>query len=378
MVLNSDIWKFEMNEFELEDFPQETKKIFMGRELDNNPVLWIRVDPDMEYIRKVKVVQEKRNNWLFQLLRENDIIGQIEAVRQLHKYNDDLVYEILKTVARNENYFFKVRKEVLKALSKMEITYINKYISHEMFLMNFFNSRNFDDVTGFYKENKFNNLLEYYLDRSLLKAISRCKEEKLPLISASQKMLEKLVEEREKWMAQGGDHTDSKHEDSKSNQPALSTSNAGDRAADADDAEGNKAAVSGAIQINLFDNQIVGAQSATGDGKGNASGGAFGAGAGHKLMKEKFDEKVFKVTTDTVAQMLLKVLEQNDNSENAFDDSFYLKDILASLGRLDNLPLMPKIATEIFRQFKLDQISNSSPQFAITIGAIKGYYNMRK
>ena len=44
-----------MNEFELEDFPKETKNIF-SQEKDNNPVLWIRVDPDMEYIRKVKVV----------------------------------------------------------------------------------------------------------------------------------------------------------------------------------------------------------------------------------------------------------------------------------------------------------------------------------
>ena len=52
--------------------------------------------------------------------------------------------------------------------------------------------------------------------------------------------------------------------------------------------------------------------------------------------------------------MLLKVLEQNDNSENAFDDSFLLKDVLSSLGKLDNLQIMPKIATEIFRQFKLD------------------------
>ena len=46
-----DALKFEMNEFELEDYPQETKNIFLGRELDNNPVLWIRVDPDMEWCR---------------------------------------------------------------------------------------------------------------------------------------------------------------------------------------------------------------------------------------------------------------------------------------------------------------------------------------
>ena len=39
--------------------------VFIFNNLDSNPVLWIRVDPDMEFIRKVKILQEKRNNWLF-------------------------------------------------------------------------------------------------------------------------------------------------------------------------------------------------------------------------------------------------------------------------------------------------------------------------
>jgi len=47
--------------------------------------------------------------------------------------------------------------------------------------------------------------------------------------------------------------------------------------------------------------------------------------------------------------MLLRVLEQNDNSENNFDDSFYLRDVIACLGRIDNLSMMPAIATEIYR-----------------------------
>ena len=62
----------------------------------------------------------------------------------------------------------------------------------------------------------------------------------------------------------------------------------------------------------------------------------------------------FRVTTDRVAQMLLKVLEQSDNTENYFDDSFLVRDMLASLGRLDNLNYLQRIASEIYRQFKLD------------------------
>jgi len=114
-----------MNEFELEDYPQETKSIFSNG-LNNSPVLWIRVDPDMEFIRKVEIVQKDpktsyRNNWLFQLLREQDILGQIEAVRRLPEYKEEFVYEVLKSVARSEGYFYKVRKEVLRSLKKMEV-----------------------------------------------------------------------------------------------------------------------------------------------------------------------------------------------------------------------------------------------------------------
>jgi len=47
--------------------------------------------------------------------------------------------------------------------------------------------------------------------------------------------------------------------------------------------------------------------------------------------------------------MLLLVLKQNDNSDNPFDDSFYLRDLIASLGRMDNVTLMPTIADEIYR-----------------------------
>ncbi len=73
-----------------------------------------------------------------------------------------------------------------------------------------------------------------------------------------------------------------------------------------------------------------------------------------KKAKQRFDETQYKCTTETVAKMLMRVLEQNDNSENDVDDSYYLKDLIASLGRVDSIAMMPAIATEIFRQFKLD------------------------
>lgn len=111
-------------------------------------------------------------------------------MKALSKYNEELVYDILKAVARNESYFFKVRKAVLKALGKMKISAFNEHISHEMFLLKFFNKRNFDEESGFYKPNNFNKLLEYYMDKSIIKAIAQCKEQKLKLTVDKEKELQ--------------------------------------------------------------------------------------------------------------------------------------------------------------------------------------------
>lgn len=56
----------------------------------------------------------------------------------MHIYNEEFVYEILKTVAGSENFFYKIRKEVLKTLRKMEVYTFNKFISHEQFLIKMF------------------------------------------------------------------------------------------------------------------------------------------------------------------------------------------------------------------------------------------------
>ena len=94
------------------------------------PILWIRIDPEYELIRKVKVVQGKIN-WLFQLLKERDYMGQIEACQALAEYSDQVVYDILQSVVKNEKYFFKVRKHALRSLQSINIREFNANLSRE-------------------------------------------------------------------------------------------------------------------------------------------------------------------------------------------------------------------------------------------------------
>lgn len=96
------------------------------------------------------------------------------------------------------------------------------------------------------------------------------------------------------------------------------------------------------------------------------------------LASGEVDLREYSGTSDLISNLMIRLLKENDNSENAFDDCFFIAKIIKNLGKLDNFKVLPQIATEINRQFNLDHIGKFSPQFAITKGAIKGYYNMLK
>jgi len=55
------------------------------------------------------------------------------------------------------------------------------------------------------------------------------------------------------------------------------------------------------------------------------------------------------MSSDQIAQLLLKLLKENDNSENFYDDGNFLKTIIESLGNVLNFKYMPEIAKEIYR-----------------------------
>ena len=166
-------------DYEYEEYPERgTRSLFEVKNIDC-PILWIRIDPEVEYIRKVKVHQGK-DNWLFQLLQDRDYISQIEACYELRNYNDEFVYEILKSVAKNEKYFIKVRKQALRSLEIIQVSAFSQFLSHEKsFLINYYNQRNFNEKIGFYKSNDFKNVLEYYLNTYLLRSLAKSKERKL-------------------------------------------------------------------------------------------------------------------------------------------------------------------------------------------------------
>ena len=116
--------RFGLNCYEAEDYDEKvTKNLFEVKNIEKDcPILWISVDPEFEYLRKVKISQSK-NNWLYQLLLAKDNISKIEACKALANFNEGSVYSILDSTAKNESLFFKVRKAALKALGKIQLAH---------------------------------------------------------------------------------------------------------------------------------------------------------------------------------------------------------------------------------------------------------------
>ena len=81
----------------------------------DSPVLWIRVDPDMQLIRSVEILQPDFQ-WQYQLRHERDVTAQTEAVRALERFPTVQTRKALTDIIENETCYYKVRFEVFPAL----------------------------------------------------------------------------------------------------------------------------------------------------------------------------------------------------------------------------------------------------------------------
>lgn len=299
-------WRLGMTDDEFEEYPDWiSTKLFQVSQIEC-PILWVRVDPDVETIRRVKVLQTQ-NSWLYQLLQDRDYIGQIEACKELKNYDDKFVYNILQQIAMNEKYFFKVRKHALRSLQEINVRTFDNYLSHEKtFLVFYFNQRNYNEKIGYYRSNEFTNMLEYYVNTYMIRALAKSKEKELPL----KEDVRQLLASSKKSVANTGHKK-----------------GANDGAIDGRDPH----------LLAPLDFLANHQKDLTIDDAGSFGGMKLGDSAN----KDGFDPRDFCVTSDLICRLMIRLLQENDNSENPFDDSFYLSKILANLGKLDNFDYMP-------------------------------------
>ena len=76
--------------------------------MDDSPVLWIRVDPDMLLIRSLDI-QQPDFQWQYQLRHERDVTAQREAIQALERFPGPATRKSLTDMIEREKCFWRIR-----------------------------------------------------------------------------------------------------------------------------------------------------------------------------------------------------------------------------------------------------------------------------
>ena len=136
--------------------------------LSECPVLWVRVDPDFEMLRKLQISQNDFM-WVEQIKKEKvDAISQIDAIKAVRSTTEySKVMELLFNLLEDTSNYYRVRMEAAKTLAVISYP-INAFKGLD-FLIYYFKKRHYENEV--LKPNDFSSLEEYYVDKAVLKNI---------------------------------------------------------------------------------------------------------------------------------------------------------------------------------------------------------------
>ncbi|XP_055376719.1 transcription initiation factor TFIID subunit 2 [Condylostylus longicornis] len=134
--------------------------------MDESPVLWIRLDPEMILLRDLNIEQPDFQ-WQFQLRHERDVTAQLEAINALEKYPTPQTRLALTDSIENEQVFYKVRCEATFCLTKVANAMVTSWQGPPAMLnifRKFFGSFSAPHII---KQNNFTNFQHYFLQKTI-------------------------------------------------------------------------------------------------------------------------------------------------------------------------------------------------------------------
>ncbi|ESW27142.1 hypothetical protein PHAVU_003G177400 [Phaseolus vulgaris] len=136
-----------------------------------SPLLWIRADPDMEYLAEVHFNQPVQM-WINQLEKDKDVIAQAQAIAALEA-SPQLSFSIvnaLNNFLSDSKAFWRVRIEAAFALANSASEETD--FSGLLHLVKFYKSRRFDPDIGLPKPNDFHDFAEYFVLEAIPHAVA--------------------------------------------------------------------------------------------------------------------------------------------------------------------------------------------------------------
>ncbi|THH30629.1 hypothetical protein EUX98_g3547 [Antrodiella citrinella] len=172
MGFGLEIWENEKERenWKVADWTEEDEQNMSGQTYE-----WIRIDADFEWIAAI-AFDQKDYMWVSQLQRDRDVVAQYEAT----KNPNAIISSMLTKCIQVTNYFFRIRCEAAQALvtcAIQRLEWLGLFHLFKLFLKYCYEPEdpNQDLFTHSYipRPNDFNDMSEYFVRRSLLRAISR-------------------------------------------------------------------------------------------------------------------------------------------------------------------------------------------------------------
>ncbi|XP_058078257.1 transcription initiation factor TFIID subunit 2 isoform X2 [Magnolia sinica] len=146
-----------------------------------SPLLWLRVDPEMEYLAEIQFHQPVQM-WINQLEKDKDVVAQAQAIAILETlpHHSFSVVNALNNFLTDSKAFWRVRIEAALALAHTaseETDYAGL-----LHLIKFYKSRRFDATIGMPRPNDFHDFSEYFVLEAIPHAIAmvRATDQKSP------------------------------------------------------------------------------------------------------------------------------------------------------------------------------------------------------
>uniref|UniRef100_A0A0E0B2U2 Transcription initiation factor TFIID subunit 2 n=1 Tax=Oryza glumipatula TaxID=40148 RepID=A0A0E0B2U2_9ORYZ len=135
------------------------------------PLLWIRVDPEMEYLTEIHFHQPVQM-WINQLEKDKDVISQSQAISVLEK-SPQLTFAVtnaLNNFLNDTKAFWRVRVEAAYALAVTASE--GTELTGLLHLVKFYKSRRFDADIGLPRPNDFHDIPEYFVLEAIPHAVA--------------------------------------------------------------------------------------------------------------------------------------------------------------------------------------------------------------
>ncbi|CAH0555152.1 unnamed protein product [Brassicogethes aeneus] len=135
-------------------------------QMDDSPVLWIRLDPEMTLLRSV-VIEQPDYQWQYQLRHERDVTAQIEAILALERYPTPPTRLALTDTIENEQCYYKVRCRAAHCLTKVANAMVANWAGPPAMLAIFRKLFGSFAAPHIIKQNNFQNFQHYYLQKTI-------------------------------------------------------------------------------------------------------------------------------------------------------------------------------------------------------------------